>query len=339
MPDPVPHASHHAPPHRSAGRRRDLSGSPGTDALRPAAWAPDGFDDWRTLYPTTPFRPPEAGLDLTPRFIEGWTLNAARLPATTTIVLIAGLYSEWLPGCHRAARRTLGAAGYPVLTVPVRSARGVFEQGAHIAAFLRARLPVAGDFVALTHSKGGIDTLAALTGDPALRARCTGIALVQPPVGPSAIVDAIFGESVGRYWPVGTAPVRERIAHRLLQSRWAAGGTRDISSRRDPRVAAMLADIPEDLHLVHAVSWSITAATRFDSHHARLNGFRPGCAHDGQFYLEHQVLPGHPQICLPRLDHGQPVIGGLGFDTGRFWLTLADLLHITRGGTRRSQTR
>ncbi|MFM0649539.1 hypothetical protein PQR14_34920 [Paraburkholderia bryophila] len=307
--------------------------------MKRVAWTPAGFDDWRTFYPTTPFRRPEVGLDLTSRFIEGWTRNAARLPATTTVVLIAGLYSEWLPGCHRAARRTLRAAGYRVLPVPVRSARDVFDQGAHIAAFLRARLPASGDFVALAHSKGGIDTLAALTGDPALRARCAGIALVQPPVGPSAIVDAILGDPVDKSGPVPPAPVTERIARRLLNSRLAAGGTRDISSRRDPRVGAMLAAIPDDLHLVHAVSWSITTATRFDSHHARLNGFRPGCAHDGQFYLEHQVLPGHLQICLPRLDHGQPVIGGLGFDAGRFWLALADLLHVTRRGTGGSQTR
>jgi hypothetical protein len=300
--------------------------------MKRPAWSPDGFDDWRTFYPATPFRAPQACHDLTPEFIQGWRRNTSRLPVSTAIVLIAGLYSEWLPGCHRAARRTLQAAGYRVLTVPVRSARGVFDQGAHIAASLRARLPASGDFVALTHSKGGIDTLAALTADQALRARCAGIALVQPPVGPSAIVDAILGERAGQ------GP-KERIARRVLNSRLAADGTRDISSQRDPRVVAMLGSIPHDLHLVHAVSWSVTAATRFDSHHARLNGIRPGCAHDGQFYLDDQVLPGHPQICLPHLDHGQPVIGGLGFDTGRFWLALADLLHVTRHAARETHTR
>jgi len=305
--------------------------------LKRAAWLPDGFDDWRTFYPTTPFFRPAIGLDLTSRFIESWVSKTVRLPATTTIVLIAGLYSEWLPGCHRAARRTLQAAGYRVLTAPVSSARNVFEQGTHIAAFLRARLPAKGDFVALTHSKGGIDALAALSGDPMLRARCKGIALVQPPIGPSAIVDRIFGYSAGRSSLVMFEP--GRLAHRLLNSRWVGDGTRDISSQRDPRVGAMLAAIPEDLHLVHAVSWSIAAATHFDSHHAQLNALRPGCAHDGQFYLEHQTLPGYPQICLPRLDHGQPVIGGLGFDAGRFWLALADLLHITLGQSQGLHTR
>ncbi len=300
--------------------------------MKPAAWTPDGFDDWRTPYPATPFRRADGGLDASARFLDGWHRDAARLPIATTVVLIAGLYSEWLPGCHRAARQRLGAAGYAVLSVPVRASRGVFDQGARIAAWLRAHLPASGDFVVLAHSKGGIDTLAALAGDAALRARCTGLALVQPPVGPSAIVDAIFAthrEPDARARP-HPASLLEPIARRLLSSRWAADGTRDISSRRDPRVAALLGAPPRDLHCVHAVSWSVAAATRLDSHHARLNARRPGCAHDGQFYLDHQVLPGLPQVCLPRLDHGQPVIGGLGFDAGRFWLALADVLHVTR---------
>ncbi|VWM06631.1 hypothetical protein [Burkholderia lata] len=296
-----------------------------------APWTPDGFDDWRRHYPATPFARAAANLDRTDAFIDGWTRRTARLPLTTTVVLVAGLYSEWLPGCNRGARQTLGAAGYRVLTVPVRSARGVFDQGAHIGAYLRKHLPAGGEFVALAHSKGGIDTLAALVGDPALAARCTGLALMQPPCGPSAIVDTIFRHGMP---PHVAAPWPDRIARRMLRTRWADAGTRDISSRRDPRVGDMLAALPRDLHLVHGVSWSVEASTRFDSHHGRLNGHRPGCAHDGQFYLEHQVMAGIPQVCLPRLDHGQPVLGGLGFDAGRFWLALADLLHVTRAQTR-----
>ncbi|WP_043284744.1 lipase family protein [Paraburkholderia oxyphila] len=292
------------------------------------AWSPAGFDDWQRHYPSTPFARHAGARDWTACFIDCWNRQRAGLPTTTTVVLVAGLYSECLPGCHRDARRALGAAGYRVVTVPVRSSRTVMTQGAHIAAWLRRHLAPGEAFIALTHSKGGIDTLAAVISDPALMGQCTGIALVQPPVGPSAIIDRLFGA------PTPRMPLLERAARRLMRTRWTAQGTRDISSDRDPRVAAMLSAIPGELHLVHAVSWSIEPATRFDSHHTRLNGYRPDCAHDGQFYLEHQVLPGIPQICLPRLDHGQPVLGGLGFDAGRFWLALADLLHVTSTQTR-----
>jgi hypothetical protein len=292
-------------------------------------WTPHGFDDWRRYYPATPFAPAAEGLDWTGRFIDCWNRSSSRLPRNTVVVLVAGLYSEWLPRCHRDALHALRDAGYSVLRVPVRSSRGVVEQGRHIAATLNAFLSDGHRFVALTHSKGGIDTLAACVSDASLRTRCDGIALVQPPVGPASLVDDMLGW--GATPPLDAMRWQDSVGRRLLRTRWVADGTRDISSRRDPRVAAMLASIPTDLHCVHAVSWSIERSSRFDAYHERLNARRPGCAHDGQFYLEHQVLTGVPQVCLPRLDHGQPVLGGLGFDAGRFWLALADLLHATSG--------
>lgn len=293
-------------------------------------WTPYGFDDWRQHYPATPFARAAGGLDWTGRYIDCWERARAHLPRETVVVLVAGLYSEGLPRCHGDAVLALRRAGYRVLRLPMRSSRGVVAQGRHIAVTLRARLRGGERFVALTHSKGGIDMLAALDGDPALRARCDGLALVQPPVGPASIVDDIMG------WGAPPAPDgagwKDSIARRLLRTRWVADGTRDISSRRDPSVAPMLARLPRELHCVHAVSWSIERSSRFDAHHGRLNARRPGCAHDGQFYLEHQVLAGMPQLCLPHLDHGQPVLGGLGFDAGRFWLALAELLHASRPG-------
>ncbi|MDF3833981.1 hypothetical protein P3W85_13605 [Cupriavidus basilensis] len=295
------------------------------------SWTPHGFDEWRQHYPATPFARAGEGLDWTGRYVDCWKRARTDLPRATVVVLVAGLYSEGLPRCHRDAVLALRQAGYSVLRLPMRSSRGVVAQGKHIAATLHKRLRGGERFVALTHSKGGIDMLAALDGAPALRARCDGVALVQPPVGPASIVDDIMG------WGATPAPGgpswKDSVARPLLRTRWVADGTRDISSRRDPSVAEMLARLPRELHCVHAVSWSIERSSRFDAHHARLNARRPGCAHDGQFYLEHQVLAGMPQVCLPHLDHGQPVLGGLGFDAGRFWLALAEVLHAGRPGS------
>nr|WKF57868.1 hypothetical protein HUO10_002362 [Paraburkholderia busanensis] len=294
-------------------------------------WTPLGFDDWQRHFPATPFARQTDGLDWTDRFIDCWNHAYPRLPRDTVVVLVAGLYSEWLPRCHRDALLALRGAGYRAMRLPVRSSCGVIAQGARIAAMLRTRLKDGERFVALTHSKGGIDTLAALNHAPDLRARCDGLAFVQPPVGPASIVDDMLGFNATP--ALASTRLQDRIGRRLLRTRWVAQGTLDISSRRDPRVATMLAAMPRDLHCVHAVTWSIERSSRFDAYHERLNARRPGCAHDGQFYLEHQVLNGVPQICLPELDHGQPVLSGLGFDAGRFWLALADLLHVSREST------
>ncbi|MEF9439753.1 hypothetical protein OWT26_05635 [Burkholderia sp. 1A5] len=166
-------------------------------SARYPAWSPSGFDEWRQHYPLTPFEPAPTALDWTERFIECWHAHDAHASSNIVIVLIAGLYSEWIPACFRHAAQALRAARYSVLRVPVRSSRAVAEQGAHIVRNLYARLPADRRFIVLAHSKGGLDALAALHADSGLRARCDGIALVQPPVGPSAIIDGLL-EQRGR---------------------------------------------------------------------------------------------------------------------------------------------
>lgn len=141
-----------------------------------------------------------------------------------------GTLFQWIPACFRHAARALRAARYPILRVPVRSSRAVAEQGAHIVRNLYARLPADRRFIVLTHSKGGLDALAALHADSGLRARCDGIALVQPPVGPSAIVDGLLEQRGRASIPHGwVEPPGDCCAHAgCMQARAisAAGATR-----------------------------------------------------------------------------------------------------------------
>lgn len=303
--------------------------------LKKKSWAPEGFDEWPLHFPATELARPAAHLDWTDQFIACWHDPVPRLPRSTLVVLIAGLFSEWLPRCFQDCAQTLRHANYQVLRMPVRSSRGVMAQGAHINQVLTAELKQGQRFVVLAHSKGGLDALAAFMQNRALGEACDGVALVQPPAGPSTVMDEVLGCSVRR--PVQRYPL-DRIRRVFARMPWVADGTRDISQLRDPHIAHMLNHPANDLHCAHVVSWSCAPSSRFDTHHARLNAQRPGWAHDGQFYLDNQRLVGTPQICLPHLDHGQPVLGGGGFDSTRFWLTLLNVLHKTKPD-RGNQTR
>lgn len=302
---------------------------------RKKPWTPEGFDDWPLHFPATELARTAAHLDWTEQFISCWHDPVQCLPRSTLVVLVAGLFSEWLPRCFQECAQTLRSAGYQVLRMSVRSSRGVMAQGRHISKVLTTELKQGQRFVILAHSKGGLDALAALSHNKALSDACDGVALVQPPAGPSTVMDEVMGCSTQQ--PTQGYPL-DRVSRALAKTPWMADGTRDISSLRDPQITHMLNHLPADLHFAHVVSWTCAPSSRFDTHHARLNARRPGWAHDGQFYLDNQIINGVPQICLPRLDHGQPILGGGGFDATRFWLTLLDTLHETRSG-RGSQTR
>ena len=209
-------------------------------------------------------------------------------------------------------REAFSAAGHRCLRTPVSTRRTVADQATRLARDIRAWLGRDERFVWCTHSKGGIDALWALESDAALRESCIALASVQLPVGHSWVVANVESQQGG--WPARL----QKSAFRLPP---VAAGIETISPRS--RTRRWLETLDPPVPMVHVVSWSVTPTSWVDSWHGKLNALRPGHAHDGQFFLADQRLGAVPVVCLPRLDHAQPVLGGLGLDVGRFWKSLA----------------
>jgi hypothetical protein len=280
-------------------------------------WTPEGFDAYAVHYPGTAWQsvPPE--LDRTAEFIERWMSGGpARRHRVGTVVLTPGLFAEFLPGCFAPAARELAAAGFRVIRSRARSRYGVREQAARLAGALTRSLEPGERFVWCGHSKGAIDLLYALETTAALRGACAAAVVAQPAVGVSRVVDR---------WQTAPRGIRERAGRALLATRPLRDGVREITSRRDPVIAGWLAGFVPVVPTLCAVSWSIRPTSWVDSYHRTLKEIAPGHAHDGQFLLVDQRLPKAPLVCLPEIDHAQPVLGGHSFNAGRFWRTLVEI--------------
>lgn len=277
-------------------------------------WMPQGFEAYAEHYPSTTWDPVPSDLDLTDAFVAGWMANEPCQPQQVgTIVLSPGLFSEFLPGCFAAAVNVLNGAGFRVIRTRARSRFGIRDQKARLLAELTGTLGPQERFVWCGHSKGAIELLYALETDDKLRDACAAAVVVQPAVGMSRVVDR---------WQNHPRGLRERIGGVLISSSPVRAGVRDISAERDPIVTDWLADFEPAVPTVCAVSWSIQPTSWVDSYHRTLNEMAPGHAHDGQFLLVDQRIPGASLVCLPELDHAQAVFGGHSFDAGRFWQTL-----------------
>jgi hypothetical protein len=279
------------------------------------AWSPHRFEQYRTHYPETPWNGP-AGHDRTGRFLWHWDepQSAASLPKSAAIVLTPGLFSEWLPGCFASTARAFRRDGHRVLRSSVRTSRSTDEQARALRSEITRWLGPGERFLWLAHSKGVLDALWCLRNDPSLAARCLGLVAMQPPSGISWVLQS---------WITAPSTFAERAARQLVSLGMFRAGCREITRERDPALNSWLDAFISPVPMVQAVSWSVEPTSWVDSFHTRLNKLRPGCAHDGQLYLPDQILPSTPTVCLPRLDHAQPVLGGFGLDVGRLWRTLA----------------
>jgi alpha-beta hydrolase superfamily lysophospholipase len=295
-------------------------------AMSTTAWMPEGFVAYKDHYPNTAWQCVPAEYDKTGEFIDRWlSLEPCRMDGISTVVLTPGLFSEFLPRCFAPAARALDAAGFRVMRTRVRSRYGVRNQASRLAAELMARLEPGERFIWCGHSKGAIDLLFALETTPSLRDVCAAAVVVQPAVGISRVVDR---------WQNDPRGVRERAGSALI-GRWPVrDGVREISGARDPVIADWLEEFTPAVPTVCAVSWSIQPTSWVDSYHRTLNEIAPGHAHDGQFLLVDQRLPGASLVCLPQLDHAQPVLGGHSFEAGRFWRALVEVALPWIGATK-----
>lgn len=291
-------------------------------------WSPEGFDDYRALFPATPPLAPEPDRALTLRFCERWGRwsaaddDALRAAApTVTVVLVKGFLGNWMPGNFHAPRRSLAALGFDVVLADTATGDTVEANAARLIAELsgrrsRERLVLCG------HSKGGLEALWALADAPALADRCAGVLLAQTTRGPSRVLESLL---LGRHQD-SLVGAHRRVAESL--QRWGLGligarpGGMQLTAERLAALVARVDAAPPPRRLIQMASWSTEPTTWLDSFHQRLGEVRPGCAHDGQFYLEDLIWPGAEHVLLPRLDHAQPAMGGQGFDPGRYWKVL-----------------
>ncbi len=302
-----------------------------TKAKPEKIWTPEGFDDFRMLFPQTGPMDPNLDRSWSARFIRAWHMGRTALDdslrpsaSDTTVIFVRGFLGHYMPGNLRApcaALRRLGidaflAANHPGATVSL-----------NVAALARQldRRPMRGKLLFCGHSRGGLESLTLLAGNDALANRCMGVALSQTAHGPSYVMESILK---GRHRNA-PFPIRRRAAETmqragLLLARALQGGLEQTSE-----FWPCLVDAVEREHrpfpVLQTASWSTHPTAWLDSFHGRLGEIGPGRAHDGQFFLEDLVWPGLPHILLPRLDHAQPAMGGYGFDHVRYWLAIISL--------------
>lgn len=296
-----------------------------------AAWTPRGFADYRQFYPATPQIACPDGADATGEFVAAWdAASAERAPAPPVdprlaLVFVRGLFGNWIPGHLAAPLRALRDAGYTAFIARSRAAGTIDANAAMLAADILRRASGAARLVFLCHSKGGLDLLEALRQAPEVRRRAAAVVLCQTPRSGCAVLESVllrehrdslraFGERAG-----------ESFARAAIIGTGARAGCLELTggalAARIGDLGAVAASIPT----VAVATWSMEPSAWLDSQHGRLGAIRPRCAHDGLFFLEDLVWPAALQVLLPRIDHSQPCVGGLGFPHDRLWRALATL--------------
>src|SRR5438093_5971779 len=282
-------------------------------------WTPEGFAQYRELFPQTPPLEPAANPDGSARFIDAWRrgirgseASLRKHAATTTVVFVRGYLGRYMPGNLAAPCAALRRMGFDAFVARNQSGGTVSGNVAMLARQLgrrktRPRLVFCG------HSRGGLECLTLLAGNPTVARRCDGVGLSQTPHGPSFVMDSVLqGHHRGRSFSVRRRAA-EAAQHAVLAFLRAKRGGRELTSAVWPTIVRRVDRIEWPFPVVQTASWSSKPTAWLDSFHRRLGEIGPGRAHDGQFFLDDLIWPALPHVLLPRVDHAQPAVGGHGF--------------------------
>lgn len=294
-------------------------------------WVPEGFASYRELYPATPafvmpdFAPTERfaalwhALDDTSATRSALLAQLTRALRGTTVVLVRGYLGTYMPGNLSAACRALRGLGIDAFIAKNRAAGLIAENARGMAVQIRSRLAPEQRLLFCGHSKGGLEARWLVQTDPELADRTLGVIMSQTPRGPSAVLESLLLRRHQDSLPGARRRWAERVQRMSLGVINAIRSGRELTAEALAEVVTKLATAPA-LPLLQMASFSSRPTTWLDSFHQRLGEVRPGCAHDGQFYVEDLIWPGLPHVLLPHVDHAQPVMGGFGFDPARYWL-------------------
>lgn len=267
--------------------------------------------------------------DATATFIAAWGALGApaepapRLEADVTYVFVRGLFGRFIPGHLAAPLRALRDAGGRAFIARSRAAGTIAVNARMLAADILRRAPGHGRLVFLCHSKGGLDLLEALRHTPDLRRRAAAVVLCQSPRDGCAVLESVLLRDHRDSLRAFGQRASEAAARATIVASGSRPGCLELTGAA---LAARIDDLDRvagSLPTLAVASWSVEPSAWLDSQHARLGAIRPRCAHDGLFFLEDLVWPSARTVLLPRIDHSQPCVGGLGFPHTRFWRALA----------------
>lgn len=301
--------------------------------LNDTKWSPVRSQNYLKHYPKTPLNI-KFNQNISEAFSDTWEslLDSKKREAPMgsndiTIVLVKGIFGDLMPGNFNTTYLLLKSLGLNVIFAKPYKASAILEKNA-ISLKNSIEKQIASTtqkLLFLTHSKGGLDTLWAMLKFPKLKERTVGIALVQCTRDGSEILEGIFTKKHLNYSQKDT--IINLIANKVITCAGYKSGCLDLTSPKINAAIKMIDKQQFNFPIISVATWSIIPTSRLDSFHKRLKLIRPGCAHDGQFFIENQIWPNFEQIILGNIDHSQPTMGGNGFDDGIFYLSLLHLLY------------
>lgn len=241
--------------------------------------------------------------------------------ADCTLLMVRGLFGNWIPNHFRAPLRHFRHLGWQVEIGRTAAAGTLAHNAAALGSQIDELIANGRRPIFLAHSKGALEVMLALEEQPMRAAATAGFIGVQVPRGGAPYLEHLFpgADNSANREPRQLSEYTEATLLIALGARAACAelNTRDLRALA-ARLDALVSKLPALMVATSAKQMSSVLELR-SSH---LGQVHPGRAHDGVFLTADQVWSSARMLHMEGIDHSQPSAGGLGFAHDLFWAAL-----------------
>ena len=258
-------------------------------------------------------------------------------PGRFTYLLFPGLLTQWYPGYMSEPLKALNDAGLDIRYVPLNTDTGVEINANFIRKFIQRILDLNPEskIVCIGHSKGVVDSTAALAMFPDIAKNVVALVSLQSPYAGSTIVHDLSKTEVQKYFAKTmmqgvTGGSFEAVTDLSYDNRRSFLKKHPFPSKKIPSIS--LATCIQNTALTASTGFS--ALIPMIDYMALRYG---GACSDGCVTSDDAVIPGSLVVYLDDMDHFGPAFKGIPatdkYAPSRLFLSLLVVLHERKPGT------
>lgn len=231
-------------------------------------------------------------------------------------ILVRGLLGSYMPGHFRRVQEDLHAMGAKCQIAPTDPAGTLAHNSKLIASKLTKRIESGRPMIFLAHSKGGIETLAALKANEELLQQTSAVVLFQTPKRGAPYLKSLYRQDFKKNF---NQRLKEGLHRTVLNSIFAREACEELTVDTE---LPFVRDIEATRFPFPVFSYS-TFSTKnsgwIELQANRIAELEPDKPNDGVFLTEDQVWPQFEHRQIEEVDHAEPTVGSRRINERDLW--------------------
>jgi hypothetical protein len=236
-------------------------------------------------------------------------------------ILVRGLLGAFMPGHFKRVMKDICSPQVKCIIAPTSPIGTISENAKRISRVLPNMIQSTDRIIFLAHSKGGIETLAALMMNPDLQKNTCAAILFQTPKRGAPYLKSLFRPEITK---TRSQIIKEGIHKFALTTVLAEKACRELATDDVLPFVKEIENKDFNFPVYSYSTFSTQNSGWIELQSNRISELNPGKPNDGVFLTEDQIWPQFFHREIAEIDHAEPTVGSPRINEVHLWRKLLE---------------